>query len=508
MAATLTLKLPGFSGNFTQCESLLSVPDLCVMDSDEFDRFEELGSEEDYHGGYSSRSRSRSRVSRSRSRTPSRSRSRDRRSRSSRRHTGQTRSSEAALEEARLLVEHGMVKLCDVHNLDVQPGSSCTKCRLATRTVGKHVMPEVIKLLREKAVSTSDIPSAAERYAARLDEKSPTLTLSESDLALAVSVFGRGKMVPPSLFEELTKEFLFLPAGQNEALTKAFQLERLFNKFRHIKNFSGIFAYIEKLSKVAKHFRISERPVILAMGELTRFMNEVRNSGKELGFRYPENPPLVQLLGPRKVQDKLAYSQLPSLSTVSPQLDDLLKDTSVSPEDRAIIAANLDSWREKSGEQARDLATKFGNFMDQISTGVNRLDSFLGFHLDLFAHCDGEVSELMREKATYLFNPSFRAAARGSGKPTDGEGEVSGLLGGDTLVRSRLLEATKEDELLNKTMLKPRKKPQNRGSGGAKKPRRSRSRSRRRSGSRSRRDRSRSPRGGRQDTGSSARQSG
>ena len=70
-------------------------------------------------------------------------------------------------------------------------------------------------------------------------------------------------------------------------------------------------------------------------------MNEVRCSGKDLGFRYPETQPLVQILGPRKVQDRLAYSQLPSFSTVSPQLDDLLKDTSVSPEDRAAIAANL-----------------------------------------------------------------------------------------------------------------------------------------------------------------------
>ena len=72
--------------------------------------------------------------------------------------------------------------------------------------------------------------------------------------------------------------------------------------------------------------------------------------------------------------------------------------------------------------------------MDQISTGVNRLDSFLGFHLDLFAHCDGEVSELMQEKAAALFNPSYRAAARGSGKPA--EGEPSGLLGGETAMRS------------------------------------------------------------------------
>ena len=117
----------------------------------------------------------------------------------------------------------------------------------------------------------------------------------------------------------------------------------------------------------------------------------------------------------------------------------------MSAEDRATIAANLSSLEEKSSEQARALALKFGNFMDQISTGVNRLDSFLGFHLDLFAHCDGEVSELMREKVTVLFNPSFRAAARGSGKPTVGEGEPSGLLGGETAVRSCLVEATKED---------------------------------------------------------------
>ena len=511
MVATLTLKLSGNSLEISDCVIfLLSVPDPFVMDSDEYNQ-EEHEDEEDYHGGHASRSRSRSRVSRSRSRTPwsrSRSRSRDRRSRSPRRRSRQPRSSEAALEEARLLVEHGMIKLCDVHNLNVQPGSSCTKCQLATRSVGKHVMPEVLRLLREKTVSTEDIPSAVERYAGRLDEKSPTLTFSESDLALAVSVFGRGKMIPASLFEELTKEFLFLPASQNEALTKAFKLEHLFNKFKSNKNFTGIFSYIEKLSRVAKHFRISERPVILAMGELTRFMNEVRCSGKDLGFQYPEAPPLVQLLGPRKVQDRLAYSQLPSFASVSPQLDDLLKDTAVSPEDRATIAANLDSWKESSGEQARELASKFGNFMDQISMGVNRLDSFLGFHLDLFAHCDGEVSELMREKATVLFNPSFRAAARGSGKPAEGEEEVSGLLGGDTSVRSRLLEATKEDELLTKTMVKPRKKPQNRSGGGAKKPHRSRSRSRRRSGSRTRRERSRTPRGNRQDTGSGSRQSG
>ena len=110
--------------------------------------------------------------------------------------------------------------------------------------------------------------------------------------------------------------------------------------------------------------------------------------------------------------------------------------------------------------------------MDQISLGVNRLDSFLGFHIDLFAHYDGEVSELMREKAAALFNPSFRAAARGSGKPSVDGSEPSGLLGGETAVRSRLVEATKEDEILTKTMNKSFKKRfGNHGGGGAKRSR-------------------------------------
>ena len=73
----------------------------------------------------------------------------------------------------------------------------------------------------------------------------------------------------------------------------------------------------------------------------------------------------------------------------------------------------------------------------------------------------------MQEKAAALFNPSYRAAARGSGKPTAGDGEPLGLLGGETAVRPQLVEATKEDELLSKTMKKPfKKRSNNRGGGG------------------------------------------
>ena len=84
-------------------------------------------------------------------------------------------------------------------------------------------------------------------------------------------------------------------------------------KYKRDKFFAHIFLYVEQMARIAKHLRISEWPVILAMGELTHFMNVVKCSGRSLGFQYPDQAPLVQLMGPRKVKDELAYRQLPDL---------------------------------------------------------------------------------------------------------------------------------------------------------------------------------------------------
>ena len=172
------------------------------------------------------------------------------------------------------------------------------------------ILTELVKLMKAKAAAGSDIPAAAERFAARLDEKPPTLTFSDGDMSLAGSLFGRGKIAPPSLFDELTKEYLFLPQSQNVILTKSVLLEKMFPKLKKDKNFSYIFRYVEQMAEVAKHLRISERPVFLAMGGLTRFMNAVRLSGKDLGFLYPEKGLLIQLLGPWKIRDQLTKSRI------------------------------------------------------------------------------------------------------------------------------------------------------------------------------------------------------
>ena len=81
-----------------------------------------------------------------------------------------------------------MIKFCDEHKLNLL-ASSCINYRLVSRSMGKGVLPGLIRLMKAKAVSNSDIPSAAERYAFHLDEKAPTLPFSNSDLSLAVSLF-------------------------------------------------------------------------------------------------------------------------------------------------------------------------------------------------------------------------------------------------------------------------------------------------------------------------------
>ena len=59
-----------------------------------------------------------------------------------------------------------------------------------------------------------------------------------------------------------------------------------------------------------------------------------------------------------------------------------------------IITANLLSSDLKLKEHMRYLSNKLGLFMVSVSIGVYRLDSFLGFHMDLLTLCDGEISVL------------------------------------------------------------------------------------------------------------------
>ena len=275
------------------------------------------------------------------------------------------------------------MKFCEVHGTSLA-ASACIPCRLVSRMVKPTVLAQLVKLVAEKGGETAaEIPSAVDRFAVRLDSKPATLTLTESDMALAESFLGRGKMVPASLFEDLVKEYLFLPQEQNERLTRSMLLEKMLYRYKKDKQYGHIFQYVEELAKVGKHLRIAERPVILSLGELTRLMTDIRQHGKDLGFLYPAEGPCCQLLGPRKFEDKLHYTQVPIKPLPFPSINTLLDGTTeVSTDDRNTILTNMLKAESTMKESMRSVSNKFGSFMDTVVGGVNRLDSFLGFHMD------------------------------------------------------------------------------------------------------------------------------
>ena len=115
----------------------------------------------------------------------------------------------------------GVIKFCSEHNTDLVP-SSCVACRAVSRMVKPAMLEQLIKVGSAEIAKATHVPTAADRYAVRLDMK-PPLKFEELNMSLATSVFGRGKMALSSMFDDLTKEYLFLSQEQNETLTKAYR---------------------------------------------------------------------------------------------------------------------------------------------------------------------------------------------------------------------------------------------------------------------------------------------
>ena len=63
--------------------------------------------------------------------------------------------SDAAVEETKLLLEASVIEFCETQ-WDLLP-SSCTVCRLVSRTVESAMLPELIRMLKAKAAAGSDV---------------------------------------------------------------------------------------------------------------------------------------------------------------------------------------------------------------------------------------------------------------------------------------------------------------------------------------------------------------
>ena len=122
-----------------------------------------------------------------------------------------------------------------------------------------------------------------------------------------------------------------------------------------------------------------------------------------------------------------------------------------------------------------NLEEKVGGLYDQMAGSIVGIDAMVSFYLELYAHCDGSLRDLVRYKLAGLFRPRLRDSAQGNDlsrldyfifwftyasfsrvEKEALEGGSKGLLGGEEVIRARLDAATKTDDLLKKSLIKPR----------------------------------------------------
>ena len=160
-----------------------------------------------------------------------------------------------------------------MHGNDPVP-DTCNACRVISRIIKPDMMRSLIA--SKSKGETSKIPGPAERLLARRsDELDPTLLFSPDEMDLATRMFTMGTF-KKGHFEELTKDYLFLPLGQNEKLSENIKMEDLFNKYEHNQRFRHIFEFKDKLLKLAKELRIAQRPFIGTVGVATELSRHIR----------------------------------------------------------------------------------------------------------------------------------------------------------------------------------------------------------------------------------------
>ena len=200
--------------------------------------------------------------------------------------------------------------MCSVHGNHLEP-NTCNSCNGVKKMLKPAVLAELTKGSTE--VPEGEVPSAAKRFS-RSDETPPSLILSDSAMELAAKVFSLGKFKLPKHFDELTKEYLFLPTGQNDILTSNINLENLFRKYEHDADFSAIFTFKNQVLKCLRDLRVVQRIPFLVQDEVDRALEGSRSAAKKVGFVFCPEPPEVSVLGPKPHPNHLAYRSRPSFS--------------------------------------------------------------------------------------------------------------------------------------------------------------------------------------------------
>ena len=323
-------------------------------------------------------------------------------------------------------VDISNMRLCASH----KPGSmtrDCQSCSSALAFIDKRLIPRLLA-----SNPGSDLLA---RYANRCDQVKPTLSLSDSVLALGKQTFTKGQFRDKKIYAEMVKKFLTLPPSQNKDLTVDLLAEDLFQKYRKVKKFSNIFKFQNDMQACHKNLRLSQR-VIFSMIDTNDELASPREFGEKIGIEFPDDPPLRtgtsvprdtrQLADNLHIQGDKKVFPIPSLEAFYQLMADEGKE--VSRDNKEMLNNIFKEFRIKSGGSFIYLFKKFSSYL-------NNMDDKQIFYTDMYSHADAGVRELQRERMATLFKTNIRddilSESSSKKKEEENKKDPEGLFGGD-----------------------------------------------------------------------------
>ena len=325
-------------------------------------------------------------------------------------------------EEGRIVVPR--LQLCSVH----KPGHMVEVCQTCNKALSM-LMPEVAKEMMTPMPAT-----ALARYAARSDEKAPTLILPNGIVELAENTFHAGMFRGRSHFNELVQKYLCLPPDQHRRLTKDLQQETMFRKMESEKRFKFIFQFKKEMGDCLKNLRVSQRLVFCMIDTIDKHIPVLRGLAMSAGIGYPamapnRNNPRV----PKVLQDTLAVGDVTKVLPL-PVLTNIFAgvSTDISELDRAKIAANMTVMEDEMASYRANAVQHYMSLYEAAAGVSNTLDDFLNFYTDVYGHNDACLRDLIRSKLANLFRSEFRSEILGKHLSVEERKQAkdTGLLGG------------------------------------------------------------------------------
>ena len=135
------------------------------------------------------------------------------------------------------------------------------------------------------------------------------------------------------------------------------------------------------LSTTIGNARLTQRPLLVSVAQADKTQNALRDSGDKMGLVFEEKAPYKSILGPKDIQDHLAYSSASNVFPL-PEFFDVTDGTKdISPENRKIVLDNVEVMRKSMEGHQQKVREESVKLFDIAAKNVLQMKNNLHFHL-------------------------------------------------------------------------------------------------------------------------------